>query len=84
MPKKKAFLLRIDEKLYKALEKWAEEDYRSVNSQIEYLLDQAVEGKKNAAPSPPGFASRNPAPPIRPGAPSQAANQPDDLDLSID
>ncbi len=38
MPEKKKFLLRIDEKVYAALEKWAADDLRSINSQIEYLL----------------------------------------------
>ena len=38
MSEKKKFLLRLDEKLYAALEKWAADDLRSVNAQIEYLL----------------------------------------------
>lgn len=82
MPQKKAFLLRIDEKLYKALEQWAEADYRSVNSQIEYLLDQAVEGKKRAPKTPPAPTSQNPTPTNPTSAPPQP--EPDDLDLSID
>ena len=39
---KKRFLLRIDPELYKTLEKWAADDLRSVNAQIEFLLKQAV------------------------------------------
>ncbi len=39
---RKAFLLRIDEKLLAALQRWAEEDLRSLNGQIEYLLRQLV------------------------------------------
>ncbi len=39
---KKRFLLRLDPKLYDALAKWAADDLRSVNAQIEYLLAQAV------------------------------------------
>lgn len=35
---KKSFVLRIDESLYKILEKWAADDFRSVNGQIEWLL----------------------------------------------
>ena len=42
MSEKKKFLLRIDEKLYNAIEKWAADDLRSVNAQIEYLLWEAV------------------------------------------
>lgn len=38
MADKKKFLLRFDESVYAALEKWAADDLRSVNSQIEYLL----------------------------------------------
>ena len=39
---KKRFLLRVDPALYEALEKWAADDLRSVNGQIEYLLALAV------------------------------------------
>ena len=39
---KKKFLLRIDPELYAALEKWAADELRSVNAQIEYLLTDAV------------------------------------------
>lgn len=42
MPGKKSFVLRIDEATYKALEKWAADDFRSVNGQIEWLLDQKL------------------------------------------
>ena len=35
---KKKFLLRVDPILYDALERWAADDFRSVNSQIEFLL----------------------------------------------
>lgn len=38
MAEKKKFLLRIDESVYGALEKWAADDLRSINSQIEFLL----------------------------------------------
>lgn len=39
---KKKFLLRIESDLFSALEKWATQDLRSVNAQIEFLLSQAV------------------------------------------
>jgi hypothetical protein len=42
MADKKSFVLRIDEATYKALEKWASDDFRSVNGQIEWLLDQKL------------------------------------------
>ena len=42
MAEKKKFLLRIDDKIYAALEKWAADDLRSINAQIEFLLTDAV------------------------------------------
>jgi len=42
MSEKKRFLLRIDDRVYAALEKWAADDLRSVNSQIEYVLQEAL------------------------------------------
>jgi len=35
---KKNFVLRIDEDIYKALEKWAADEFRSVNGQIEWII----------------------------------------------
>ena len=42
MAPRKAFLLRIDPDLWSALEKWAADELRSVNGQIEYVLARAV------------------------------------------
>jgi len=42
----KTFVLRIDTKTMSALEKWAADEFRSVNGQILYLLDQALAKKK--------------------------------------
>jgi hypothetical protein len=42
MSEKKKFLLRLDKELFAALEKWAAEDLRSVNAQMEYLLKDAA------------------------------------------
>lgn len=39
---KKRFLLRMDQQVYDALEKWAEDDFRSVNAQIEIILKKAL------------------------------------------
>jgi hypothetical protein len=42
MPESKRFLLRLDPRLFDALRRWAEDDLRSINAQIEYILtDQA-------------------------------------------
>jgi hypothetical protein len=46
MPERKSFLLRIDPELWEALEAWAQDELRSVNGQIEYLLKQAVTKRK--------------------------------------
>ena len=40
--KKKAFALRLRPEIMKALEKWAADEFRSVNGQIEYLLNDAL------------------------------------------
>lgn len=42
MAKRKAFLLRVDPKVYAALEKWAQDELRSVNGQIEFILRRAL------------------------------------------
>lgn len=39
---KKAFPLRIDEEMLKAIEKWAADEFRSVNGQIEWIMHQAL------------------------------------------
>lgn len=43
---RKSFLLRIDPKLWTELEKWAQDELRSVNGQIEYILKEAVKRRK--------------------------------------
>ena len=42
MSDKKAFVIRIDGQIYKALEKWAADEFRSVNGQIEWILSQKL------------------------------------------
>ena len=42
MPDTKRFLLRLDPRLFEALRRWAQDDLRSVNAQIEYLLTDQV------------------------------------------
>ena len=43
---KKQIPLRLNAKLYEALAAWAEDDFRSVNGQIEYLLTECVRQRK--------------------------------------
>jgi hypothetical protein len=40
---RRAFLLRIDPELYDALQRWAADELRSLNGQIEFLLRQAAQ-----------------------------------------
>lgn len=42
MAKKKSFVLRIDPDVYDAIEKWAAQEFRSANGQIEWIIDKAL------------------------------------------
>lgn len=42
MSKKKSFVLRIDAATFEALEKWAADDFRSVNGQLEWIIDRVL------------------------------------------
>ena len=53
MGKRKSFLLRIDEKTLKALKRWADDDLRSLNGQIEFLLRKALRDKSRGRDAPP-------------------------------
>jgi hypothetical protein len=50
MADRKTFLLRIDPALWAELEAWAQDELRSVNGQIEYLLRQAATKRKGNRP----------------------------------
>ena len=71
MAESKRFLLRLDPSLFEALRRWAQEDLRSINGQIEYLLTQQV---RRAGPLPHRPARR----------PDQTSAAADDEDDSID
>lgn len=45
---KKQVPLRLSPKLYDEIAKWAEDDFRSVNGQIEYLLSECVKKRKRS------------------------------------
>ena len=63
MEPRKSFLLRMDPRLWAELESWSQEEMRSVNGQIEYLLKQAVQQrKKRGATPPPAGASAEESP----------------------
>lgn len=53
---KKAFVLRISPEMLKELEQWAQEEFRSTNGQIEYVLSDALKKRKRASKPP-----KNPA-----------------------
>ncbi|RYC71862.1 MULTISPECIES: ribbon-helix-helix domain-containing protein [Spirosoma] len=59
---KKAFVLRIQPETLKELERWAQEEFRSVNGQIEYLLNDALrkrrKQKTGGTDDPPEPANR--------------------------
>lgn len=46
MAKKKAFALRINEDMLKTIEKWAADEFRSTNGQIEWMLMQYLKANK--------------------------------------
>ncbi|MCW3104119.1 MAG: Arc family binding protein [Bacteroidetes bacterium] len=50
MADKKAFVLRINPDTLKDLERWAEDEFRSVNGQIEYLLLKALKESNRSKP----------------------------------
>ena len=60
---KKTFVLRIDEETFKAIEKWAGDEFRSVNGQLEWLIDKALKDAKRKpshGPSPKGEEKKAP------------------------
>jgi hypothetical protein len=77
MADKHRFLLRLDQKVHAALEKWAADDMRSLNAQIEYLLADALKraGRyKDTLGDAPG--SPNPTPTAQEGPTATAAPKP--------
>lgn len=59
MAGKKPFLLRLDPAVHQALERWAADELRSVNAQIEFLLREALR-RAGRLPSSPGKKTENP------------------------
>lgn len=46
---KKQLILRLSPKLWEDIAQWAEDDFRSINGQVEYLLSECVSKRKNLA-----------------------------------
>lgn len=59
MADKKNFILRIDESTYKLLEKWAADEFRSVNGQLEWLIDKALRDSGRKKDKPPNQIKPN-------------------------
>jgi hypothetical protein len=58
MAERKAFLLRVDPELLEALQRWADDDLRSLNGQIEFLLRRALAEAKRSRPADSEQAKR--------------------------
>lgn len=52
MAEKKSFALRIDSETMKAIEKWAADEFRSVNGQIEWMLNNSLKQGKRLKTKP--------------------------------
>ena len=61
MASKKAFALRLDEKMMKAVEKWAADEFRSTNGQLEWMIREALlkSGRLPKSPSAENSADKS-------------------------
>lgn len=57
MEARKSFLLRVDPALWRKLERWAADDLRSVNGQVEWILREAVRRRRGVDVRPPDSAA---------------------------
>lgn len=51
MTEKKTVLLRLNPKAWEEINRWAEEEFRSINGQIEYIIDEALRKRRKAEAS---------------------------------
>ncbi len=58
MAERKPFLLRVDREVLDAVQRWAGDDLRSLNAQIEFLMRRALQAEGRLKPAPPGQESR--------------------------
>ncbi|MEJ2385046.1 MAG: Arc family DNA-binding protein [Xanthomonadales bacterium] len=58
MPRKKSYPLRINEEILEAVRRWSDDELRSVNAQIEYVLRDALR-KSGRLPRPERRAGRD-------------------------
>lgn len=59
MAERKPFLLRLDPAVHEALQRWAGDELRSVNGQIEFLIRRALK-EAGRLPAPPGHETQDP------------------------
>jgi hypothetical protein len=57
MPERKAFLMRVDREVLEAVQRWANDDLRSLNGQIEFLLRRALRDAGRAPKAGPRMKS---------------------------
>ena len=59
MPERKSFLLRADTTILEAMQRWANDDLRSLNAQVEFVLREALRkaGRHPVPPAPPEAAA---------------------------
>lgn len=50
MSKKKVFALRLDEEVYAAVERWAADEFRSTNGQLEWIISKALKDARRLSP----------------------------------
>jgi hypothetical protein len=58
LAERKPFLLRVDREVLDAVQRWASDDLRSLNAQIEFLLRRALSAEGRLKPAPPAGGGR--------------------------
>ncbi|KNY28302.1 hypothetical protein [Pseudobacteroides cellulosolvens] len=51
MAEKKTVLLRLNPKTWEELSRWAEEEFRSINGQIEFILHESIQKRRKSKPA---------------------------------
>jgi len=73
MAQRKSFLLRIDPSLFDALRRWADDDLRSLNGQIEFVLRRGLQAAGRLRSPMPPEQDESPGEPEPPASPDPAA-----------
>lgn len=63
MAKRREFLVRLDPRVHDALRRWADQELRSLNAQVEFLLREALRRAQRLPPAEPGDGAGPPDPP---------------------